>query len=491
MAPSAAINTPLGEVGPSATLKIMPQSSSQSLSKPAEPSLFHRTLLNKPHTVESATGIYLHLSDGRKILDGCGGAVVACIGHGNQEITAAVVSQMQKISYVHTQTYTTSAAEDLATFLLNDPSSTFSHGLQKAYFVGSGSEANDSAMKLARQYFYEKGELSRTIFVSRRQSYHGSTIGSMSISGHVARKIQFDGALTLPNVTHVAPAYAYQYMFADETETEYSARLVRELDKEFLRLGPQNVVAFFAETVVGATTGCVPPPKGYFAGVRAVCDKYGILLVLDEVMCGMGRTGTTFAFEQEDIVPDMVIIGKGLGGGYAPIAGVLIGQVVVEVLRSGTAAFNHGHTYQAHPVSCAAALAVQTIIRRDNLVAQCQESGHALETMLRSRLGSCKYVGDIRGRGLLWGVEFVKDKESRKSFPRELRFGLRLQQQVFEMGVALYPGSATVDGIEGDHILISPPYNVSVSELETIVDTLERAYLSLEKMVDGREKSQF
>ncbi|PVH78850.1 putative aminotransferase [Cadophora sp. DSE1049] len=456
----------------------------------SEPSLLHRSLLTRPHTVVSASGSYLFLLDGRKILDGCGGAAVSIIGHSNPEVTAAVLSQMQKVSYVHTVTYTTFAAEDLAHFLLHDPTSSFEHHLEKAYFVGSGSEANDSAMKMARQYFVEKGEFDRTIFVARRQGFHGSTVGAMSISANVARKVQFEGVLTLQNVVHVAPAYAYQYKLDGETEMEYSERLVRELDEEFQRLGPQKVIAFFAETVVGATTGCVPAPVGYFAGVRKVCDKYGILLILDEVMCGMGRTGTPFAFEQENVVPDIVSIGKGLGGGYAPIAGILVGKKVVDVLRNGTAAFNHGHTYQAHPVSCAAALAVQRIIRREKMVEQCRESGKLLEQTLRDRLGNCKYVGNIRGRGLFWGVEFVKDKETREPFPKELGFGQRLQQKVFDLEVALYPGTGTVDGVKGDHILVSPPYNVSAGELALIVDTLERAYFSMEKEIDGREEQR-
>ncbi|KAH7363826.1 putative adenosylmethionine-8-amino-7-oxononanoate aminotransferase [Rhexocercosporidium sp. MPI-PUGE-AT-0058] len=488
-------------MAPSATLESLPSSKSvlgsastdaphtteQSLHHSSNPFLLHRSLLNKPHTVTSASGSYLYLEDGRKILDGCGGAAVAIIGHGNQEVTAAVLAQMQKVSYVHTVTYTTSAAEDLANFLLHDPASTFQHHLEKAYFVGSGSEANDAAMKMARQYFFEKGELDRTIFVSRRQGFHGSTIGAMSVSANVARKVQYEGVLTLPNISQVAPAYAYQYKLDRETETEYSARLVEELDEEFQRLGPRKVIGFFAETIVGATTGCVPPPAGYFAAVRKLCDKYGILLILDEIMCGMGRTGTTFAFERENVVPDIVSIGKGLGGGYAPIAGILIGKKVVDVLRNGTAAFNHGHTYQAHPISCAAALAVQSIVRRDNIVEQCRENGEVLERLLRSTLRDCKYVGDIRGRGLFWGVEFVKDKETREPFSREMAFGMRLQQLVFELGVALYPGSGTVDGIRGDHILISPPYNVSASELEIIVDALRKAYMLLERQVDSLE----
>ena len=246
-----------------------PQATKQQSRDASEPSLLHRSLLTQPHKVVSASGSYLFLADGRKILDGCGGAAVSTIGHGNPEVSSAVLTQMQKVSYVHTATYTTSSAEDLAHFLLYDPTSTFEHHLEKAYFVGSGSEANDSAMKLARQYFVEKGELDRTIFVARRQGYHGSTVGAMSISANVARKKQFEGVLTLSNVVHVAPAYAYQYKLDDETDVEYSKRLVRELDEEYQRLDPMNVIAFFAETVVGATTGCVPAPPGYFAGVLA------------------------------------------------------------------------------------------------------------------------------------------------------------------------------------------------------------------------------
>ncbi|KAH7417554.1 adenosylmethionine-8-amino-7-oxononanoate aminotransferase [Cadophora sp. MPI-SDFR-AT-0126] len=467
---------------------ILPQAAEQPKGDACEPALLHRSLVTRPHTVVSASGSYLYLLDGRQILDACGGAAVSIIGHGDPEVTAAVLSQMQKVSYVHTTIYTTSATEDLAHFLLHDPTSSSQHHLEKAYFTGSGSEANDSAMKLARQYFVEKGDLNRTIFVARRQGFHGSTVGAMSVSANVARKVQFEGVLTLPNVVHVAPAYAYQYKLDGETEMDYSKGLVRELDEEFQRLGPENVIAFFAETVVGATTGCVPAPNGYFSGVRTVCDKYGILLILDEVMCGMGRTGTPFAFEQENVVPDIVSIGKGLGGGYAPIAGILVGKKVVDVLRNGTGAFNHGHTYQAHPISCAAALAVQKIVRREKMVEQCWKSGKVLEQTLRDRLGDCKYVGDIRGRGLFWGVEFVKNRETREPFPKEVGFGQRLQRKVFDLGVALYPGTGTVDGVKGDHILISPPYNVSPKELELIVDTLERAYSLIEREIDGSEE---
>ncbi|KLU86862.1 hypothetical protein MAPG_05870, partial [Magnaporthiopsis poae ATCC 64411] len=295
----------------------------------AGPGLLHRSLIEDPLDVSHASGSYLTLSDGRQILDACGGAAVTVLGHGNQEVLAATVAQMQKVSYVHTGMYTTGSAEDLARLIL---SASQGHGLEKAFFVGSGSEANDSAMKLARQYFWEQGQTQRTHFVSRRKAYHGNSIASMSLSTNMARRVPYNGALMLPNVSFVSPAYAYRHQAKNTTEESYVAELVSDLDDEFQRLSPDTVIAFVAETVVGATSGCVAPPKGYFAAVQKLCHKYGILLILDEVMCGMGRTGTYFAFEQEDVQPDIVTIGKGLGGGFAPIAGLLISGKVVNAL---------------------------------------------------------------------------------------------------------------------------------------------------------------
>jgi len=342
--------------------------------------------------------------------------------------------------------------------------------------VSSGSEANDAAMKLARQFFFEQGQTQRKYFVSRRQGYHGNTIGSMSISTYLARKIPYQDAITLPHVSQVSPAFAYQYKSSTETDDDYVKRLVKELEVEFLRIGPENVVAFVAEPVVGATSGCVASPKGYFPAVRKLCDKYGILLMLDEIMCGLGRTGTYFAFEQDDVIPDIVTVGKGLGGGYAPIAAVLIHKKIVDVLRQGSSAFNHGHTYQAHPVSCATALAVQQTVQREKLVERCAAMGKILETLLRKAFVGCEYVGDIRGRGLFWGIEFVRDKASKTSFGSATKFGLRVQQAAFDLGVAVYPGRGTVDGFRGDHVLIAPPYTVTAEQLTHIVQVLKQAY---------------
>ena len=304
--------------------------------------------------VESAKGLELHLANGRTVLDACGGAAVAIIGHGNEEVQKAMIRQASKVSYVHTQSYTTPAAEDLANFMLEGSP----HGLEKAFFVCSGSEAVESALKLARQYFFEKGETDRVHFVSRKQSYHGNTMGSLSVSSNLARKVPYQD-FGYQHVSHVSPAYEYRYKRDEERTADFTRRLLEELETEFLAVGPSKIIAFLAETVGGATSGCVPPPPGYLRGVRALCDKYGILLILDEIMCGTGRCGTYYAFEQEEVTADIVTVAKGLGGGYCSIAAVLAHKRVVDVIRQGTSSFNHGHTYQAHPISCATALAVQ------------------------------------------------------------------------------------------------------------------------------------
>ncbi|KAM5349160.1 hypothetical protein ACJ41O_008983 [Fusarium nematophilum] len=440
--------------------------------------LMHRSLVQHPYMVESASGIHLKLASGQVIIDACGGAAVALIGHGNEQVIQAISDQARRVSYVHTQAYTTQPAEELADILLEGNP----HGLEKAFFVGSGSEAVESALKLARQFHFENGESDRVQIVSRRQCYHGNTMASMSISTNLARKAPYQGFM-YPNVSHVSPAYAYQYKHDTETVEQFTARLLVELEEEFLRIGPERVAAFIAETVVGATSGCVAAPAGYFKGVRSLCDKYGILLILDEVMCGVGRTGTFFAFEQEGIVPDIMTIAKGLGGGYAAIAGVLIHRKVVDVLRQGTAAFNHGHTYQAHPISCAAALTVQRIVKRDNLVDRCSKMGRVLERLLRTELGDCRSVGDIRGRGLFWGVEFVQERKSKTPFESDVKFGPLVQHLAFQKGVALYPGAGTVDGIRGDHILIAPPFTVTEEQLRGICMVLKEAVMEAERAV--------
>ncbi|RYP06765.1 hypothetical protein DL764_002962 [Monosporascus ibericus] len=357
--------------------------------------------------------------------------------------------------------------------------------MSRAYIVASGSEAMEAAMKVARQFFLEKNppEPSRTQFIARKQSYHGTTLGALSMGGHASRRAKFEPML-LDNISKVSPCFAYRHKGPEESDKEYVTRLADELDREFQKLGPGNVCAFVAEPVVGAALGCVPAVPGYFQAMRAVCDKYGALLVLDEVvsdctlsqMCGMGRTGTMHAWQQEGVVPDIQTIGKCLGGGYQPVAGLLLHNKVVDVFMKGSGTFAHGHTYQAHPLACAAALEVQRIIRKEDLIRNAATLGSLLSTRLDELLSEHPNVGDIRGRGFFWGIELVADKSNKRPFPA----AAGVASGIVELGlkepycVALYPGTGTVDGVAGDHIIVSPAYNTTAAEIEEIASLVYR-----------------
>lgn len=363
--------------------------------------LLHRSLHKAPLQVVSAKGQYITTKDGRRILDSTCGAAVACLGHGNARVHAAMLKQLETVAYANSLIFTSTAPEELSRFLVDT-----THGhMARAYIVSSGSEAMDTAMKLARQYFMEQSipELRRVNFIARRESYHGTTLGSLSMGGHIARRALFE-PLLLKNITRVSQCNAYRGMRNGEDTKAYVARLAQELDDEFQRLGPETVCAFVAEPVVGAATGCVPAVEGYFAAMKAVCDKYGALLILDEVMSGMGRSGTLHVWEQEDVVPDIQTMAKGLGGGFAPIAAVMMNHRVVNRLSAGTGSFVHGHTYQAHPVACAAALEVQRIVQEENLLANVREMGELLGRLLHDQLDELPHVGNVRGKGLFWGV---------------------------------------------------------------------------------------
>jgi adenosylmethionine-8-amino-7-oxononanoate aminotransferase len=341
------------------------------------------------------------------------------------------------------------------------------------YFVSGGSEAMEAALKLARQYFVERGEPQRRHVVARLQSYHGNTLGALATGGNVWRRKQFEPLLV--DVSHVAPCYAYRGRIAGETDEAYGQRLVAELEAEIGRLGPRNVIAFVAETVVGATLGAVPPVPGYFRGVRALCDRHGILLILDEVMCGMGRTGTLYACEQEGVAPDLVAIAKGLGAGYQPIGALLASGKVYDAVVKGSGFFQHGHTYLGHPIACAAALAVQRAFRERGLMAQVRRLGAALETRLRARFGLHPHVGDIRGRGLFWGLELVADRATKRPFDPAQRVHAKVKQQALALGLLCYPMGGTIDGARGDHVLLAPPFILAEAQLDELTDKLGRA----------------
>ena len=440
--------------------------------------LLHRSLHAESPIAVGGDGIYLHAADGRRIIDGSGGAAVACLGHGNRRVRDAIAAQLDKVAYVHTAIFSNQAAEELADMLVGHSPG----GLTHAYLASSGSEGMEAAIKLARQYFLEIGQPHRSKIIARRGSYHGNTLGALSAGGNAARRAPYAPLLS-PAFSHVSPAFAYRFQNDDESEAQFTARLAAELEAEFQRLGPDNVIAFAAEPVVGATTGCVAAPAGYFRAVRDICDRHGALLILDEVMCGMGRTGTMHAWEQEGITPDIQVIAKGLGGGYAPIGGILIAGRIIEALRAGTGSFQHGHTYQAHPVASAAALAVQQVIRDDDLLTNVRAMGSLLSDRLTDRLGNHRHVGDIRGRGLFWALEFVTDRGSKAAFAPGLKIYDRVKAAAFDLGLAIYPMGGTIDGTNGDHVIVAPPYNVTATEIDTIVarlgDAVDTALISI------------
>ncbi|KAL4809337.1 pyridoxal phosphate-dependent transferase [Aspergillus unguis] len=435
--------------------------------------VLHRDTRFIPKKAVGGKGSYLFLEDGAKFLDSTGGAAVSCLGHGNEKVIQAITDQLKQVEYCHTAFFGTDASEDLARFLVDSTGGK----LSKLFVVSSGSEAVEAALKLSRQYFLElpTPQPQRTRFITRKPSYHGTTLGALGAGGHVGRRQPFEPLLS-QNTSHVSPCYAYRGKHDGESDAAYVARLADELDAEFQRVGPETVCAFIAEPVVGAALGCVPAVPGYFAAMKSICEKYGALFILDEVMSGMGRCGTLHAWEQENVVPDLQTVGKALGGGYAPVSGLLIADKIVQALDKGTGAFRHGQTYQGHPVSCAAALAVQRVIREEGLLANVRAMGRYLEERLKEVLEGHPFVGDIRGKGLFWGIEFVKNKATKEPFGTEDAVAFRIQETGLkqEFGISLYASSGTVDGVRGDHVILAPAYNATKEEIDLIVETTAR-----------------
>ncbi|HVW50504.1 MAG TPA: aspartate aminotransferase family protein [Trinickia sp.] len=428
--------------------------------------VFHRMpKLSLPVAV-AGDGIEIIDSSGKRYIDASGGAAVSCLGHSHKRIVDAIERQARRLAYAHTSFFTTEAAEALAEHLVKAAPA----GIGYAYFVSGGSEAMEAALKLARQYFVEIGEPARKHFIARRQSYHGNTLGALAIGGNAWRREPFLPLLV--ETHHVSPCFAYRFRNEGETDEGYAQRLANELEQKILELGPDTVAAFVAETVVGATAGAVPPVAQYFRKIRAVCDKYGVLLILDEVMCGMGRTGFLYACEQEGIAPDLLTIAKGLGAGYQPIGATLVSDRIYDAIVKGSGFFQHGHTYMGHATACAAALEVQRVIEQDKLLANVTARGEQLRSALRERLGDHPHVGDIRGRGLFVGVELVRDRASRAPFDPQLRLHAAIKRQAMERGLMAYPMGGTIDGKNGDHVLLAPPFICTSHDIERIVERL-------------------
>jgi adenosylmethionine-8-amino-7-oxononanoate aminotransferase len=432
--------------------------------------VLHRSLRETPPKAVGGEGVWLIAEDGSRVLDASGGAAVSCLGHQHPRVLEALTRQASKLAYAHTGFFSSEPAEALAEKIVGDEPG----GLAYAYFVSGGSEAIEASIKLARQYFIESGQPQRQRFVARRQSYHGNTLGALAAGGNAWRREPYAPLLSSA-FSHVTSAFAYRDNHDDESEADFVARLAAELEAEFQRLGPDTVAAFMAEPVVGATAGCVPAPEGYFRAVSAICRKHGALVILDEVMCGMGRTGTRHAWEQEGIAPDIQAIAKGLGGGYQPIGAMLANEHIIDTIRQGSGSFQHGHTYLAHPLACAAALEVQRVIDDENLLDRVKDLGDQLERRLTERFGNHRHVGDIRGRGLFQAIELVADRGSREPFDPALKLNARIKAAAFERGLACYPAGGTADGRRGDHVLLAPPYISTSDDIDMIVDRLGQA----------------
>ncbi len=434
-----------------------------------ESHILHRQLRGQYPLAATASGCWIVDGEGRRYLDASGGAAVSCLGHGHPDVLAAMHAQLDRIAYAHTSFFSTEVAERLADALVAKAPAGISH----VYLVSGGSEAMEAALKLARQYFVEIGQPQRARFIARRNSYHGNTLGALAVGGNAWRRAQF--APLLIDVEHVAPPYAYRDQRGGESEAQYCGRLVAEVEEAFARVGGERVIAFVAETVGGATSGCLTAPAGYYRAVREICDRHGALLILDEVMCGMGRTGTLHACAQEGVAPDLMAIAKGLGGGYQPVGAVLVAGKVIDALAAGSGFFQHGHTYIGHPMACAAALAVQQVLERDRLVERCAATGQALRRRLQAAFGGHPHVGDIRGRGLFLALELVADRDTKAPFDPSRRLAARVRAAAMEVGLLCYPMGGTIDGKHGDHVLLAPPFIIEDAELDLLVERLQRA----------------
>ena len=434
-------------------------------------SILHRTLELTPPTAVGGEGNYLIDDAGKRYLDACGGAAVSCLGHDNAKVREVLKAELDNIAFAHSGFFTNQPAEELAQFLIDRaPKGT---GLGRIMYLGSGSEAMEAALKLARQYHLERGEPKRSNIIARAPSYHGNTLGALATGGHAGRREPFQPLLM--NVSHIDAAYEYRMRREGEAGADFALRMANLLEEEIQRLGAETVMAFVAEPVVGASLGTQPAPMGYFKRIREICDTYGILFIADEVMCGMGRTGSLFALQQEGIAADITTLAKGLGAGYQPIAAVMAAENVIRTIKDGSGTLWNGHTYMSHAIATAGALAVQQVIEEENLLSNVRMRGEQLREGLQTRLGQNPHVGDIRGRGLFWTAELVEDSATKKPFEATLGLAPKIQKIALDLGLMCYPSQGCADGTQGDHVLLAPAYTSTREEIETICDLITQA----------------
>ncbi len=428
--------------------------------------IFHRQIHAQLPTAERGDGAYIYDSSGKQYIDACGGAAVSCLGHSHPKVIEAVMRQVKQMPYAHTSFFTNQPSELLANFLIERAP----EGIDHVYFVSGGSEAMESALKLARQYFVENGQPERKKFISRKQSYHGNTLGALAIGGNQWRRQPFENLLI--DVDHIDTCYAYRDMQINESLEDYGLRVANQLEKRINDVGAETVIGFVAEPVVGATAGALVPAPGYFKRIREICNDYGILLILDEVMCGMGRTGTLFASEQENICPDILVVAKGLAGGYQPLGAMLCSSDIYAAFADGSGLFQHGHTYVGHATACAAGLAVQQVIEEEKLLENVNTMGEKLHEGLIQRFSDHPHVGDIRGRGLFRAIELVSNRSTKAPFDPVEKVHAVIKQSAMDLGLACYPSGGTIDGVLGDHVLLAPPYLINTNQIDEIVSKL-------------------
>jgi adenosylmethionine-8-amino-7-oxononanoate aminotransferase len=434
--------------------------------------VFPRNCKVHPPLAVQGDGVYIIDRTGKRYLDASGGAAVSCLGHSDADVIEAIKSQVERLEFAHTGFFSSVPAEALAELLIKEAPG----DLDRVYFVSGGSEAVEAAIKLARQYCIEIGQPQRHRVIARRQSYHGNTLGALAVGGNLWRREPFSPLMI--ETTHISPCYAYRGQQQDETGFDYGQRVANELEAEIQRLGEEQVMAFIAEPVVGATLGAVPAVEGYFKRIREICTQYGVLLILDEVMCGMGRTGSLYACDQDGVAPDIMTIAKGLGAGYQPIGAMLCSARIYQAIEQGSGFFQHGHTYIGHPVACAAAHAVVKKIMDRRMLDRVLTQGVRLHKALIDKFGDHPNVGDIRGRGLFFGLELVRDRDTKAAFPPQLGLHKKFKQTALESGLICYPAGGTIDGQQGDHILLAPPFIIDTGHIDEIVSKLDKALKS-------------
>ena len=410
-----------------------------------------------------AKGSYVQDVDGKRYIDGSGGPAVYCIGHSNEEVNEAITQQLDRIAHGYRYNFTSDAMEELTDIIRKRCGGTFNHMV----YVTGGSEAVESCLKLALQYHAARGEMSRRRFIARERSWHGNTLGALSVSGFLERKKAFEGSLL--DVSRLSPANVYRPIAGTTAEMAGEA-CARELEAEILRFGPEKICGFIFEPVVGAAGGCVPAPPGYAKQVREICDRYGVLMISDEVMCSAGRCGTWRALEHDGVEPDIMSVAKGLAAGYLPLGAAIYTDKVADAIHGKHGAPMTGHTFTGHTACCAAGVAVQRIVEREKLVERVHANGPKLAALLRAALAGIDAVGDIRGRGYFQAVELVADRERKTPFPAERKLFMKIRQKAFDNGLICYPVGGNADGINGDVVILAPPYNVTDAEMTEIVD---------------------